>query len=225
MLAAAIADIPLPIRMRKLPISDKGFPIPAFVAWLNAEGNTYVREGTPDAVRDFRVINHHHVDRCYRLSRCWICNEPLGVYRVFAIGPMCAVSRVTMEPPSHRDCVEYATRACPFMMRPRMRRNEKDKGYDRSDIPGLHLDRNPGVFCLWQTPIFSRFEAEGGMLCRLGPPQRVDWISEGRPATRQEVMESIDSGMPFLRRNANTAELMESLERGLAQLDKLLPTT
>lgn len=197
-LAEAIANVRMPIRMRKLPISDRGFPIPAFVAWLGADGKTYVPEGTSGALRDFRIINHDYMARCYRLSRCWICGEPLGRFRVFAIGPMCAVTRVTMEPPSHRDCAEYAAQACPFMVRPRMRRNDKDMPEHRM-IPGLHLDRNPAAYCLWQTETYHRFDAHGsGMLCRLGEPQRVDWWSEARPATRAEVEKSIEEGFPAL---------------------------
>ena len=44
--------------------------------------------------------------------------------------------------------------------------------------------------------------ARNGMLCRLGKPVRVDWYSEGRVATREEVLDSIDSGLPILMEEA-----------------------
>lgn len=223
-LAEAIRDVPIPIRMRKLPISDKGFPIPAFVCWLDPNGGGYLGEGAPGAVRDFRIINHEYLDRVFRLSRCWICGEPLGRFRVFAIGPMCAVNRVTMEPPNHRDCVEYAVRCCPFMVRPRMRRNAKDMPTAERHIPGLHVDRNPGAYCLYQTETYHRFKAAGGALIRLGVPQRVDWWMEARAATREEVLTAIDSGMPSLMKVARiegeeaVAELKRGYDRALAWL-------
>ena len=85
-LNAAIRDIPLPHRMRKLPISDRGFPVPRFVPWIN---------GQPE----FRGFDGEHLSRCVKLKRCWLCGEPLGKFMAFVIGPMCAVNRVSSEPP------------------------------------------------------------------------------------------------------------------------------
>jgi hypothetical protein len=36
------------------------------------------------------------------------------------------------------------------------------------------------------------------VLFRLGKPIRVDWYAEGRVATRGEIEQSIDSGLPIL---------------------------
>lgn len=224
-LAAAIRDIPMPFRITKLPISDKGFPIPAFVAWLDSEGKRYLPPGTFGAKRDFRIIDHQYMDRCYRFNRCWICNEPLGRHRVFAIGPMCLVNKTTMEPPSHRTCAEYAVRTCPFMLQPKMRRNMTGKIADHMAIPGVHLDRNPGAYCLYETGSYRRFNAPGGILCSLGEPDKVEWVAEGRKATRAEVLESIDSGMPFLERVAakEGPEAVQQLKAQRAAIEKFLP--
>lgn len=200
-LAAAIAEIEIPRRMQKLPISDKGFPIPAFVAWLAIDSERYLPERTHGARRDFRVIDPSFMDRCYRFSRCWLCGEPLGHYRIFAIGPMCVVNRITMEPPSHRDCAEYAARACPFLTKPKMVRNEKDMPIDRT-APGLMIERNPGAIALYQTSDYRRVRVPGGLLCRLGTPERITWWAQGRLATRAEVLESVESGFPLLMKQA-----------------------
>lgn len=200
-LNAAIGDIPIPKRMQKLPISDKGFPIPAFVAWLAPDKNNYLPVGARGAVRDFRVIDSRYMDACFRMSKCWLCAEPLGRYRVFAIGPMCLVNRTTMEPPSHRDCAEYAVAACPFLSRPKMVRNEKDLP-EHHRMTGTGILRNPGVTALYQTNDYRRFRVGDGMLCRLGTPERIDWYAEGKRATRAQVKEAIDSGMPILMQDA-----------------------
>jgi hypothetical protein len=223
-LAEAIANIPMPDRIRRLPISDKGFPIPAFVAWLDIEGKRYLPPGTFGATRDFRVIDPTYLAQCFRWSQCWICNELLGTHRVFAIGPMCAVSRTTMEPPSHRDCVEYAARACPFLVNPRTRRNKKGLPDDVS-APGLMIERNPGVTALWETPTYKRWRAPSGLLCTVGDPIRVDWWAQGRPATRAEVIESIDSGFPILLQDAEKEgpEAIAELNKRRAFVDRFLP--
>jgi hypothetical protein len=200
-LAAAIADIEIPKRMQKLPLSDKGFPIPAFVAWLATDSDRYLPEGTFGARRDFRIVDPLYMDRCFRLTRCWLCGEPLGQYRIFAIGPMCVVNRTTMEPPSHRHCAEYAVKACPFLVNPRARRNLKDLP-EESSAPGTMIHRNPGATALYQTNDYRRFRVQNGMLCRLGAPERMEWYCEGRRATKKEVVDSIESGMPLLMKEA-----------------------
>jgi hypothetical protein len=224
-LAEAIRSVAMPPRIAKLPISDKGFPIPAFVAWLDSEGKRYLPPGTFGAKRDFRIIDHAYMDRCYRFSRCWICGEPLGRHRVFAIGPMCAVTRTTMEPPSHRTCAEYAIRTCPFMISPRMKRNPTGNIADHMAIPGFHLDRNPGAYCLYETEHYRRFDAPGGMLCTLGNPEKVEWFAEGRKATRAEVVASVDSGFPLLMEMAlkDGPEGVKALAVQRAAFDRFLP--
>jgi hypothetical protein len=226
-LAAAIRDVPMPQRFKKLPVNDKGFPIPAFVAWLDVEGKRYLPPNTFGALRDFRIIDQRFMTDCFRFSRCWLCGEPLGRHRVFAIGPMCAVNRVTMEPPSHRDCVEYAVRTCPFMVRPKMRRNDKNLG-EHLPSPGFGIDRNPGAMCLWETETYHRFRTYAGgdgMLCQLGEPKRVEWYAEGREATRAEVLESIDSGFPLLMELAvkQGPEAIAELHKQRLLIDPWLP--
>jgi hypothetical protein len=102
---------PLPPRMRALPISDKGYPVPAFVEWI---------DGKPD----FRVMRADFRLKCVRNNLCWQCGERLSNRLAFVIGPMCAVNRVSSEPPSHRDCALFAASACPFLTLPHAQRRE-----------------------------------------------------------------------------------------------------
>jgi len=185
-LNASIRDIPIPERMRRRPISATGYPVPWFVAWL---------DGAPD----FRVVDAPKVGRAVRGNLCWLCGETLGRHLAFVIGPMCAVNRVSSEPPCHRDCAEYAVRACPFLVRPRMRRNDKDRPAEAVEPGGVMIRRNPGVALIWITGGYKIFRADGGTLFRIGSPEHVRFFAEGRPATRDEVMASIDTGLPALR--------------------------
>ena len=191
-----MVDLPdLPPRVARLLKDHRGYPIPYFVQWMK-EGQA-AEDAEAGAAPDFRVINSPRMERCFRQSRCWICGDVLGRHRVFAIGPMCVINRVTMEPPSHRDCAEFATRACPFMIRPRMRRNDKNLPA-HAPPPGISIDRNPGVMALYETGAYRRFNTPTGALIRLAPPDRLDFWCEGRKATRAEIIESIESGYPIL---------------------------
>jgi hypothetical protein len=186
---------PLPPRIARLPKDYRGFPVPYFVQWFKeGAASDY---GIDGAYPDFRVINSRRMDKCFSQSRCWVCGDVLGRHRVFAIGPMCVINRVTMEPPSHRDCAEFAAKACPFLIRPRMRRNEKGLPA-HAPMPGFGIDRNPGCIALYETSAYRRFRTATGPLIRLEPPDQIDWWAEGKEATRAEVLESIDSGYPLL---------------------------
>ena len=62
---------------------------------------------------------------------------------------------------------------------------------------GKMIERNPGVTLVWQTLRPSIFnDGRGGVLFDIGEPHKVEWFAHGRPATRQEVVASVDSGLP-----------------------------
>ena len=205
---------PMPGRIAKLPRDHRGFPIPWFVAVQ------------PDGTRDFRVADGHKNELAVRNKLCWVCGEHLGRFLSFVIGPMCVVNRCTAEPPCHLDCAEFSATACPFLIRPRMRRNENDLPDGHTVPPGQFITRNPGVACVYTTLSYRRFDAMGsGKLIKLGEPTSVRWFAESKPASREEVMASIDSGYPLLLDMARKdgAEAIEELEFLMERAMSLLP--
>lgn len=210
-LNVAILGIPIPDRMKNLPISPNGFPTPWFVASVNGE-------------RDFRVADPDKMVQAVNYKRCWICGQTMGVYKAFTIGPMCAVNRNTAEPPEHLECAEYSVRACPFLSRPRMRRNTADMPEGTKNPAGIMLDRNPGAVCIWITKSYRVTRDGTGVLFTIGDPERVMWFAEGRTATRDEVWASISSGLPLLEAEARKdgadalAELKGYVERAMPLL-------
>jgi hypothetical protein len=211
-----------PIRIARLAKDERGYPVPWFIAWF-FEGGECDRHMS-GAKPDFRVLGSGKRELAVKKRLCWVCGEPLGVHQVFAIGPMCAVNRTTMEPPSHRVCAEYSVRACPFLTVPRRRRNEEGLDHAKFHVAGEMIARNPGATALWESA-YRPFNAGNGWLIRLEEPARVDWWAQGRQATRAEIVASIESGYPELMSKARLegAESIAELERMRADAERFLP--
>ena len=175
-------DVSVPDRLSRRPRDHRGFVIPYFVAWLSEQGQ---RAEEPAGTPDFRVIDSVRLRRCVNEKRCWLCGEPMGVHMGFVLGPMCTINQIISEPPSHRDCAEYALKVCPFLTRPRMRRNAKDLPENHEEAAGLPAERNPGICALWLTRSYQVFRphvGNEGVLFRIGPWEQVSWWREGRPS-------------------------------------------
>jgi hypothetical protein len=203
---------PLPERMKLLP-THRGFPVPFFVASV-------------DGVPDFRVMDGAKWTRCVGEKRCWLCGEKLGSKLAFVIGPMCAVTRTTAEPPSHRECAEFAVRACPFLANADARRRGNDLPADAHEPAGCMLPRNPGVTTLWMTRTMRIFrDPNGKPLIEMGQPFEVEWFCEGRPATSMEAGRSIETGLPALMEMAQKdgPTSVALLERAVSAAAQYLP--
>lgn len=74
----------LPVRMRTLPIDERGYPVPWFVAWV---------DGKPE----FRAMDPNKFRRAIKEKLCWVCGNQLGVYMVFVAGCMCGINRTSTE--------------------------------------------------------------------------------------------------------------------------------
>lgn len=202
---------PVPPRLRGRPVV-RGYPVPWFVAQL-ADGSV-----------DFRVADPVKFTDALAHGRCWVCGQRLGSFKSFVIGPMCAVNRTTAEPPSHHDCAQWAAVACPFLNQQQSRRREGDLP-EVTAPAGAMITRQPGVTLVWTTKQFGLFDdRRGGVLIAIGEPVTTAWYAHGQPATRDEVLASIASGMPALRAMAEqegesaVAALEELVARAMAYL-------
>lgn len=212
-LNASIRDIPLPARLARRPVSEKGFPVPWFVTLKTADGKW-----------DFVNIDPRRVAEAVQRRVCWTCGEPLGRIVAFVIGPMCSVNRLSAEPPTCGECAEYAVRACPFLANPNMRRNLK-AAHDPTgaSTPGLMLQHNPTATLIWLT---KHWEVQRGTgLHRIGDPVAVAWYKEGRTATRADIDAAFEIGLPKLREAANAQGFpaIADLARKLAVARTFLP--
>jgi len=208
-----------PKLMRHLPIDKRGYPVPWFVDWL------------PNGEPEFRAMDRRKFNAAIDDKLCWTCGNKLFGEQVFCIGPMCAVNRLSSEPASHWQCAVYAAQNCPFLSKPQMVRR-KDGLTDVGAAAGEMIERNPGVTLLWYTryhrilEIRNRPGAGNGRLFQLGRAYKVEWYCRGRIATRAEIVDSIESGIPLLREQAAKYDGPEGvihLENQITKAWRLVP--
>lgn len=202
---------PIPQRIQALP-KQHGFPVPWFVAEI-------------DGKYDFRIADGEKLKEAVKRKKCWICGQQLGSYLAFPISPMCAINRTIPEPPSHRECAEWAIKACPFLAQRQEYRRETNLPDGVSKPGGIAIKRQPGATCLWMTKSFEVWQLPNGIIFKLGEPTDVIWFKEGRQATREEVLESINSGYSVLLDAAKVDgdRAIRQLERMRDDALKLIP--
>jgi hypothetical protein len=193
--------------MRSLPVDERGYVVPWFVAWV---------DGKPE----FRVTDGRKWALAVEKKLCWVCGQALGTRFAFVVGPMCGINRISAEPPSHKDCAEFSAMGCPFLSMPKMVRREGGLPEEVTDPAGVMLRRNPGVGLLWHTREYRVFKAPNGYLIRMGEPFEVAWWTQGRQATRQEVEEAIASGLPALLEACDAEEKPEDRKAARAHLEE-----
>ena len=214
--AQLLATVPMPQRIAALPQDRRGYPVPRFVSWF-------------DGVPDFRIVDTPYLVRAVQRKLCWICGEPLGRMMVFPIGPMCVINRVASEPPSHFECAQYAARVCPFLAIPQTHRTPSKHPFVA--VPGIMIERNPGVTALYTTRNYSVFDAPSGgvrgALFAPAEPEAVHWYCEGREALPDEVIASIRAGLPALvaiaKHDTRPAEAMHDLMQMVLDAEPLVP--
>jgi hypothetical protein len=204
----------MPERIKRLPVDERGYPCPWFIAWDN---------GKPE----FRAMDGQKFIRAVRDKLCWVCGEALGRWKTFTLGPMCGISRTTSEPPSHLECARWSCENCPFLSNPEMVRREDHEGKVTTDqCAGIAIMRNPGVSLLWVTRDYTVFpDPNGRPLICVGEPVEVEWYCRGRKATRAEIEHSIETGLPTLLAAARMdgAEAVTQLMKQRRDIDALLP--
>jgi hypothetical protein len=84
-----------------------------------------------------------------------------------------------------------------------MRRNEEGLPPNHTPAAGGHMVlANPGVQAIWTTHGFEVVRASqghDGAFIRMDQPRSVEWFTQGRPATREEVAAGFELGLPKLR--------------------------
>lgn len=119
------------------------------------------------------------------------------------------------------ECAQWSVKGCPFLAKPHMERRDHDNIAAMTNSPGEMITRNPGVILIWKTKSFEIEKHDNDRLFRIGDPISVTWWREGRPATRAEIIESIVTGLPKLRKLGMDADYER---RAGKRVEALMPT-
>jgi hypothetical protein len=132
-----------------------------------------------DGKPDIQTVRPGGMQEALQFKLCFLCGKSLGRYAAFMLGPMSLLNRIAAEPPCHRDCAQYAAMA------------------------GLSPRRASGLELVWVTRRWYMIrDANGQPLFDVGSPDQTYWYADGREAGRDDILESLDSGMPPLRKTA-----------------------
>ena len=224
----------LPARIRRLPVDARGYPVPWFVQWFRADGSAVEGSARPGDYPDFRVSDTRKMHLAWKEKRCWVCGDLTGQYLAFVIGPMCAINRISSEPPSHRECAIFAAKACPFLTKPLVVRREENLPGGIIAAAGTMIARNPGVALVWITKSYAvqhvdaryhegKVVANRGVLFEIGEPTETLWYCEGRLATREQVLESMKSGLPRLLEVAKLEGSENEVHQSYKEALRLVP--
>lgn len=223
-LSVPFDQIETPARLLGLVRTERGYPVPYFVQWI-------------DAVPDFRVVDPHKMANCVKGDLCWICGKPMTAMRLraFVGGPSCVINRISAEPPSHNDCAAYAAQACPFLAHPKMVRPDDNDllaaGTAVTNPAAEIVERNPGVCAVWTPERYTIHPHGASLLWRLEAMGNIEWYAHGRLATRCEVQDALETALAALvlacERQATSAHVAIAKRRLHVSYDvavALLPT-
>jgi len=121
--------VPVPDRMKHLPLDRRGYPVPVIVA---------VKDGVP-------AFSVNDVDITHRMvaeDRCSICGTKLFRGRWLVGGCLSALAcdGVFADAPVHDECVHYALQACPYLAAPNWRTPIGRLQHAQMGLPGLAFD-------------------------------------------------------------------------------------
>lgn len=175
----------MPPSIAALPRDHRGYPVPKFATWK-------------DGVPDFVLVSQQYFYECINEKLCWLCGGKMGTRNFFVTGPMCTITCTSAEPPVHMGCARFSVRNCPFLTRPLAKRQNVE-GKEHVEPGGVMIERNPGMSVVWETDSYRVIrDGNGAPVIKMGPPKDIQWWKEGRPATGDEVIDAIESGVPLL---------------------------
>jgi hypothetical protein len=123
-----IHNIPVPVRMAKLPRDRRGYPIPETV--------TITDDGTAHFTINNVEKSHHHL----RNGLCAICGQKLYPKRQWLIGgPRSAFdpNGCFLDTPMHEECASYAIQICPYLAAPNYSKRIDDATMKKSATPTI----------------------------------------------------------------------------------------
>lgn len=207
--------MPMPHRIYNLPVHQE-FKVPT--PWFAAE--------TSPGKWDLRVVDPKKIFAAIGGNRCWVCGKPIdNCEYTFTIGPMCAINKVTTEPPAHYECAEWSTRACPALNHTQSQRRKKSLPNHKQPA-GIGFEGLPQVSVLWQTTYYDVENLSDGIILKIGEPTApLIWRQGGKNVSRDVAAEALQAGFQqlFPLAQAEGKEAVDFLSQSMIEAINLLP--
>lgn len=171
-----------PARLLRRPRDKDGRIVPACMATVNGEP-------------DFRLVAHGAFQRAHDKRLCLVCDMPLSTWAAFVLPGTGVITHTATEPPSHRTCLLYTLKVCPFLTDPDAKR--RDDGLEDAITPTRLIHEHPGAVALFVTDSWDRSHTSG--LFSIRNPVEVTWWTRARRATYPEALDALVTGLARLR--------------------------
>lgn len=173
----------LPDFLKHLPLDAQGRPIPWFIL-------------CKDGVPDFKLSDARKLRECCTKPICWICGRVRPADELaFVFTPLSSITRTSSEPPSHKQCAEFACKYCPFICDPSFRE------VDSEIKQGTITKRGPSVALIYVTDAMQPVPVPGGIMFGIGEAKELICYSQGRLSTPEEIRASFEDGWPAFKQS------------------------
>jgi hypothetical protein len=131
-----VQDVPIPERMRSLPVDPRGYPVPVNVA--------RDKNGKPNFAANAETARQ----RLFKYDQCGICGGKLlrGRWSVGGPGSALHPDGAFLDPPMHHECAQYAVKVCPYLAMPAYGKSVSKIGPMSYGTSKAGIAYNPTVF-------------------------------------------------------------------------------
>jgi hypothetical protein len=160
----------IPTRLAHRPRDRRGYVIP-FVTFLDKDGEP-----------QFKIMDDERVKRCLVHRLCALCGNQMGRHIFFIGGNLCVANGIFYDPAMHRECAEYALRACPHIVHASGKLGRIPEAIDGAKI-GVGQALAATRFALMHAERYTYGQEKTGMTVIKAelPWREVVWYHEGQP--------------------------------------------
>lgn len=153
----------IPERMKDRP-RYRGLPIPYTAYCVNGEP-------------DFRTVNAQRIADCMENRKCGLCGQRLGLKMYFFGGELCNKNRMFLDPPMHRECIDFAVKVCPYISLSSKEYNMRKPFRENVEI-NPHVSTAKGRQAIFTSSGYRLYNHEGSIYFHSNVFIKVEWLDQ-----------------------------------------------
>lgn len=141
-------EVPIPDRLAHLEKDSRGIPIPYFVPIVDGKPN-------------FKYADLPKLKDCAERKLCGVCGRRMDKRMYYFVGgPFTLMNKVSTDAPMHKECGEYALKACPHMFYEKAERTVEGSAFEKE----VHIADKPSKLYLILSYSFDYRRIQGHWL-------------------------------------------------------------